>query len=805
MCALAALLGIACAATERPPGVPAGLRKVGPIAGGWVLSNGRLLRPWGDQIELPGQPFSVVVSPDGKTGFLLVAANRFKDPWVTDATLLASIDLDHRTITKTIRFDKQLSVGIGMAFAAQAKRLFLSDPVGDRVIAVRVPTLEIEREMVLAKGSFPVGMAATADGARVYTVANLIGKLIELDGATGNVTAEIPVGASPGRVVLSADGERAFVSNWTDGTVSVVDLRERRAVNTVKVGHHPEGIVELPGGRGILVVVNGQDELAEVDLENGLVRRRISVAPRPGLPPGSSPTAALLHPDGDRLFVCLAGDDALATVSLRAGRVVGLTPVGWYPVDVALAPDSRTVYVANMKSPMNLIPERHPELWHARYGKQGMVSVIATADLPDAAATRATLENVGLVELGSDLSDKSNPSPAVLAPSPLRGERDGVRVRRTKFSRLAPLNRSLGSAGISAGPLPPASPQLAGRDAGAPRLLARGKPPSRSNAAAAEPKLPSGLKRVVFVLKENHTYDDYFGDLGRGDGDPALCFWGRADTPNQHALADRFALCDNFYAEAEMSVEGHSWVEGANFADVLERFWRLARPHHDVNDPTYWPVRGSIFDECARRGVGYRIYGGALLMEHLKGAAIVPGYVKDPGGPMPYKVAYSTDAALAQLFADDVARGVFARFTYITLWRDHPEEGGRAVNEPLVHDNDEATGIVVEALSRSRWWKETAVFIVQDDPAGNFIDHVSTHRIPCLVAGPHVKRGHIDPHHYSFPSILRTIEMILGLEPLSRYDWGATPMTDCFQARPGNQAPFTALKFPPRAGARSLR
>ncbi|MBI2929087.1 MAG: bifunctional YncE family protein/alkaline phosphatase family protein [Verrucomicrobia bacterium] len=760
ICALAVLLGTADAATQRPPGVPAGSRKVGPIAGGWVLPNGRLLRPWGDQIELPGQPFSLVVTPDGRTGFLLVAANRFQDPWVPDATILASIDLDRRSITRTARFDKRLSVGMGMAYAADAKRLFLADPVGDRVIAVRTPTLEIEREMALPKGKFPVGVAASADGARVFTVANLSGKLIELDGATGNVTAEISVGASPGRVVLSAGSARAFVSNWTDGTVSVVDLRERRVVKTVKVGHHPEAIVELPGGRAILVVVNGQDELAEVDLASGLVRRRISVAPRAGLPPGSSPTAAVLHPDGDRLFVCLAGDDALATVSLKLGRVIGLTPVGWYPVDVALAPDARTVYVANMKSPMNLVPERHPELWHARYGKQGMVSVINTASLPDPAATRATLENVGLEPL--DRSSRREPTPDASSE-----RRSGLTSAATRFS-------------------------------------GDGKPRFKSAATAPAPKLPSGLKRVVFVLKENHTYDDYFGDLGRGDGDPSLCFYGRAFTPNQHALADRFALCDNFYSEAEMSVEGHSWVEGAYFADVLERFWRLARPHYDVNDPTYWPVRGSIFDECARRGVGYRIYGGALLMEHLKDAAIVPGYVKDLGGPMPYKEAYSTDAALAQVFADDVARGVFARFTYITLWRDHPEEGGRAKNEPLVRDNDEATGIVVEAVSRSRLWKETAVFIVQDDP-GNYIDHVATHRVPCLVASPYAKRGFIDSQHYSFPSILRTTGMILGLEPLSRYDWGATPLTDCFSAWPGNKAAFDAIRFPTRAGQRSLR
>lgn len=751
ICMVATLLGIHCAATERPLGVPAGSRKVGPIAGGWVLSNGRLLRPWGDQIELPGQPFSLVVTPDGKTGFLLVAANRFQDPWVLDATILASVDLDRRSITRTVRFDKRLSVGMGMAYAAAAKRLFLADPVGDRVIAVRTPTLEIEREMVLAKGSFPVGMAANADGARVFAVANLTGRLIELEAATGNVTAEIPVGGFPGRVVLSADGARAFVSNWTDGTVSVVDLRERRAVKTVKVGHHPEGIVELPGGRAILVVVNGQDELAEVDLASGLVRRRIPVAPRPDLPPGSSPTSAVLHPDGDRLFVCLAGDDALATVSLRAGRVIGLTPVGWYPVDVALAPDSRTVYVANMKSPMNLIPERHPELWHARYGKQGMVSVIATASLPDAAATQATLENIGLVERGRGLADEGNPSHAVLAPFPLRGESDEV----------------------------------------------RGQPRSRSQATASEPKLPSGLKRVVFILKENHTYDDYFGDLGRGDGDPALCFWGRADTPNQHALADRFALCDNFYAEAEMSVEGHSWAEGANFADVLERFWRLARPRYDMNDPTYWPVRGSIFDECERRGVSYRIYGGALLSEHLKDAVQVKGFVKDDGGKAPYKLAYPTDAALAQRFADDLAKGTSARFTYLTLWRDHPVEGGRAKNEPLVHDNDEATGIVAEALNRSRYWQETAIFIVQDDP-GNYIDHVSTHRVPCLVISPYAKRCHLDSHHYSFPSILRTVEMILGLEPLSRFDFSATPMTGCFDARPKNSAAWAATRLPSR-------
>lgn len=702
----------AVAAGDRPAEVPAGSRKVGPIAGGWVLSNGRLLRPWGDQIELPGQPFSLAVSPDGKSGFLLVAANRFKDPWVTDATLLASIDLDRRTVTKTVRFEGRLSVGMGMAYAAGARRLFLADPVGDRVILVQTPKLDIEREIALPKGSFPVSLAATADGSRVYAAANLANKLFELDAAAGSIAAEITVGTSPGRVLLSADGEHAFVSNWTAGSVSVVDLRTRRAIRTLNVGHHPEGLVELPGARALLVVVNGQDEIAEVDLDTGEVRRRIAVAPRPGLPPGSSPTAAALHPDGERLFVCLAGDDALATVSLREGRVVGLTPVGWYPVDIALAPDGRTVYVANMKSPSNLIPERHPELWHARYGKQGMVSVIAAADLPDAAATTATIENLGL------------------------------------------------------------------------------------DRTAVPPAMPEGIKRVVFILKENHTYDDYFGDLGRGDGDPALCFFGRADTPNQHALADRFALCDNFYSEAEMSVEGHSWVEGANFADVLERFWRLARPRYDVNDPTYWPVRGSIFDECERRGVSYRIYGGSLLFEHLKDAVQVRGWVKDESGKAPYRPAFKTDAALAQRFADDLAKGVSARFTYLTLGRDHPEEGGRAVNAPLVRDNDEATGIVVAAVSQSPHWKETAIFIVQDDP-GSYVDHVSSHRVPCLVISPYARRAYVDHHHYSFPSILRTIEMILGLDPLSRYDFGATPMTDCFEAPPRNPEAFQAIKAAP--------
>ncbi|MBI4604859.1 MAG: hypothetical protein HY721_23090 [Planctomycetes bacterium] len=393
-------------------------------------------------------------------------------------------------------------------------------------------------------------------------------------------------------------------------------------------------------------------------------------------------------------------------MSLREGWVVGLTPVGWYPVDVALSPDGRTAYVVNMKSPANPVSERHPELWHARYGKQGTVSAIATDRLPDAEATRAVLENLGL-----------------------------------------------------------------------------------DRAPAAPPPLPAGLKRVVFVLKENHTYDDYYGDLGRGDGDPSLCSWGRQFTPSQHALADRFALCDNFYAEAEMSVEGHSWAEGAYFADVLERFWRLARPRPDMCDPTYWPVRGSIFDECERRGVSYRIYGGALLMEHLKDQVQVKGAVKDAKGE--YQMTFPSDAALARRFAEDLARGIEARFTYFTLWRDHPEEGGKEKNEPLIRDNDEATGIVVEALSRSPRWLETAVFIVQDDP-GNYLDHVSTHRVPCLVVSPYAKRRWIDSSHYSFPSILRTIEMILGLEPLSRYDAGATPMTACFDATPANAEPFRA-------------
>ncbi|MBI4584008.1 MAG: hypothetical protein HY717_08295 [Planctomycetes bacterium] len=146
--ALGALLPFSsCAVYSTPAGVPAGTRRAGPMAGGWILPSGRLLRPWGDQIELPGQPFSVAVSPDGRTGYLLVAANRFLDPWKPDATLLASIDLDRRTVTKTVRFDGRLSVGMGMALAAGARRLFVADPVGDLVIGLGVPDLEIERQV----------------------------------------------------------------------------------------------------------------------------------------------------------------------------------------------------------------------------------------------------------------------------------------------------------------------------------------------------------------------------------------------------------------------------------------------------------------------------------------------------------------------------------------------------------------------------------------------------------------------------------------------------------------------------------
>jgi hypothetical protein len=317
---------------------------------------------------------------------------------------------------------------------------------------------------------------------------------------------------------------------------------------------------------------------------------------------------------------------------------------------------------------------------------------------------------------------------------------------------------------------------------------------------------PSPIKHVIYVIKENRTYDQVLGDLPQGNGERELCLFPEAVTPNHHKLATEFVLLDNFYLDGEVSADGHEWSMGAYATDFVEKYWpvsyrgsprqRFGYPAEGNLDYAARPAGGYLWDRCAEAGVSYRSYGEWIANGRKRpdgtfedGRASVKALEGhfDPkfrGFDLDYPDAKRADRFIEELhrFEND---GGFPQLTILRLPNDHTSgtRVGKHTPTAAVADNDLALGRVVEAVSKSKFWKETAIFVLEDD-AQNGPDHVDAHRSVALVVSPYTKRKHVDSTMYSTSSLLRTIELVLGLKPMSQFDAAARPMYRSFTARP---------------------
>jgi hypothetical protein len=327
-------------------------------------------------------------------------------------------------------------------------------------------------------------------------------------------------------------------------------------------------------------------------------------------------------------------------------------------------------------------------------------------------------------------------------------------------------------------------------------LLAAGEP---GNPVPMKVGDPSPIKYVFYVIKENRTYDQVLGDMKEGNGDSSLVLFGERVTPNLHALAREFVLLDNFYVDAEVSADGHNWSMGAYATDYLEKTW-----------PTYYGGRGGhydsegnreiannkggfIWDHCKRAGISFRTYGE--FADDLK-----PNIQTLKGHFCPYYTGWDLtvrDTTRVGQWKRDfdslLAAQALPRFNTVRLGNDHTEGMKKGRPTPFAHvaDNDLAVGEFVAYLSKSAIWKESVVFILEDD-AQNGPDHVDAHRSPVYIAGGLVKRHFVDHTMYSTTSVLRTMELILGLSPMSQYDAAATPLWRCFSDK-ADETVFRAL------------
>ncbi|MFM7593964.1 MAG: alkaline phosphatase family protein, partial [Isosphaeraceae bacterium] len=425
---------------------------------------------------------------------------------------------------------------------------------------------------------------------------------------------------------------------------------------------------------------------------------------------------------------------------------LGFIPVGWYPTNIRISKDGKTLFVTNGKGGTSRPNREGPNPLAAVDGYEGKLR-----------------DYIGQLFQGT-LSTIPVPTPAQLTA-----------MTKTVYA-CSPVDRQ--------------NP-LAVRE-GEKALAEKNPIPARQGDA-------SPITHCIYIVKENRTYDQVFGDIKKGNGEPELCIFPEKVTPNLHALVEEFVLLDNFYVESEVSAEGHEWTMGAYATDFVERLWpisyrgdrRIPYPA-EAKFPIATPAGGYLWDRAAAKGVSYRSYGEFVENGPTPADPATTKYPALKGHFDPkyrsYDLSYS-DVKRADRFLEELAefeaKGEMPRLIVMRLGNDHTSgtRPGAPTPTAMVADNDLAVGKVVQGLSKSRFWKNLAIFVVEDD-AQNGSDHVDAHRTTALVVSPYTKRRHLDSTMYTTSSMLRTMELILGLDPMSQFDAAARPMFNSFTATP---------------------
>jgi DNA-binding beta-propeller fold protein YncE len=595
----------------------------------------------------------------------------------------------------------------------------------------------------------------TAD--KLYVLNINQGKLL-CQSSSGESISEMEVGGRPYDVQKSPRNGLFYVSDWANRMVLAVDAEAMRVVSRIPVGDHPNQIVFHPADNRLFVTCASSNGVWVIDTKKGVVTETIFTSLFPGSPEGSTPDALAVSPDGNSLFVANADNNCIAMVDIsqaNRSQVKGFIPTGWYPTAVAVTPDGKRLLVGVGKGNQS---KPNPMYKAEDEDKLDDIQKYIKRSLP--------YPYIGTTLRGA-LSIVDMPSEQQLADY------------TAQVYRNCPYSDKLLTSVNHDGPS--AIPTKVGD--------------------------PSPIKYVIYVIKENRTYDQVFGDLAsgenpKGNGDPSLCMFPRNVTPNHHKIAEQFVLLDNTYCNGQVSRDGHPWSTMAYNTDYIARDWhltysqRLGVDDDDEGDLSNSPS-GYIWDACLRAGISYRSYkeyggrvsdsnGNPVMEGRVPGLIghMCPNFGVGKGGKGRERDSELVDVMLEE-YQQFLKNGDMPRFIIMSLGEDHTDGTTPGAHTPqaCVASNDLALGKLLDAVSHSPLWPETAIFVIEDD-AQNGPDHVDAHRTVCLVASPYTKRGVVDSTQYSTVSLIRTMELILGLEPLSQYDAGAQPMFNAFMATP---------------------
>jgi DNA-binding beta-propeller fold protein YncE len=735
-------------------------------AGTIVLPNGWSLKPAGRQVRIGDLPVQIAVDPIEPILAILHAGYGEHE--------VITVNGNNGRIIGRVTLPASFA---GLVWSADGKRLFVGGGFDDRIyrfdhaegLLSKKTVFEYpDRKAFLAEPDpeegqpakksqrVPAGLALTKDGKTLYVSAAFGHSLGRFDAETGEYQGEMSlgVGSYPYGLKLDESRKQLYVSLWSKAKVAVVNIDSFQVVGQWATEEHPNEMLLAKGGKLLYVANANRNTVTVIDVVAGRPIETIGTAIDPKAPSGSTPVSLALSPDESMLLVANSNTNNLAVVNVKdpgESAPLGFIPVGWYPTSVVLARDGKTIYVANGKGSSS------------RANRDGPMPGFAMA------GAGSTREYIGGLFQGT------------MSTIPMPTARQMATYSQTVYE-CSPLRR--GEPTAVRGPDP----------------AVRHVNSAPGNAIPAKLGAPSPIKYVVYIIKENRTYDQVFGDIKEGNGDPNLCLFPEAITPNHHALVRDFVLLDNFYVESEVSADGHEWSMGAYATDFVERIWplgyrgdrRVPYPAEGAFDDIAKPSGGYIWDQAAAKGVSYRSYGewvanGKTPAEPAKASVKALEGHFDPmfrSFDMDYQDIKRTDRFLQEL-AEFEKAGEMPRLVILRLPNDHTSgtSPGKYTVTACVGDNDLALGRLVEGLSKSRFWRQLAIFVVEDD-AQNGSDHVDAHRTVALAISPYIKRHSVDSTMYSTSSMLRTMELILGLEPMSQFDAAARPMFNSFTSQP---------------------
>lgn len=710
-----------------------------------ALPNGWKLSPIGKLMPLGDLPLNMAVSPSGK--ILAVTNNGQSDQGIQ------LIDTEKMQLLDSVVMKKSW---LGLTFSKDGKYLYASGGNDNWIVRFQIKNNKLEPFDTLIIGKpWPekisiAGIAVDDEQKFLYTVTKENNSLYVYDLKEKKVKSQFPLGGEGYTCILSNDNKMLYATCWGCDKVVKFDTRKQQMAGWIPVGDNPNDLCITKNGKYLFVCNANDNSVSVISTEENRVIEILNSALFPDSPSGSTTNAAALSGDEKTLYIANADNNCLAVFDVsQPGKSFskGFIPTAWYPTSVRVIGNS--VFVANGKG---ITSKANP------YGPSPIAKEEEVERHKEISNKNRKIQYIGGLFRGT-LQSFSKPSDQQL----------GIFSKAVYDNTPYHKEKEMVSSGEEGNPIP----------------MKVGE--------------PSPIKYVFYLIKENRTYDQVLGDMPEGNGDSTLVLFGKKVTPNLHSIAKQFVLLDNFYVDGEVSADGHNWTMGAYATDYLEKNW----PTSYGGRGGFYPGEGQIetanskvflWDLCKKFGVSYRSYGEFISESRTPNLPVLKDHYCESFTPWDLSVRDTVRfAEWKKDFDLLIASGNVPKFNSLHFGGDHTEglRVGRPTPKAFAADNDLACGLFVEYLSHSPIWNESLIIMVEDD-AQNGPDHVDAHRSTAYIAGGFVKQGFVDHTMYSTSSALRTIELVLGLPPMSQYDAAAEPLWRCFN-KTANHAPFKSL------------